>query len=96
MITVACHYHLSTNQQKRSTTYVLLHHSTFLAVVRITHSRTSAHDTTSLIRSIVALVANMDQRVGTNVGIADDALSITYTSFLHVVKSTLLTETANC
>ena len=96
MTIVAEYYHLSINEQKQSTTYVLLHHSAFLAVVRIAHSRTSTHDTSSLVRSVVALVTNVDQRVGTNVGIADDALSIAYTSHPYFPQLTLLTETANC
>ena len=75
--------------------YVLLHYRALLAVVRIRNTRASANDTATLVGSIVAFIANMNQCAGSDIRIANNALAIAYTVTLQSRRLTLLTQTTN-
>ena len=59
-------------------TCVFFLNSTLLAVISVWYSHSAANDTSSLIRAVVALIANANQRAGTHVRVADYTLAITY------------------
>lgn len=62
--------------EKSDLSYILLLNGAFLAVVRVRHSGATADDASTLVRTVVALVADSDQRTGTHVRIADYTLSV--------------------
>lgn len=75
--------------------YVLLHYRALLAVIRIRNAGTSTNHATTLVRSVVALIADMNQRAGSDIRIANHALAIAYDVTPLSRRLTFLTQTAN-
>ena len=61
-----------------TTISVFFLNGTFLAIISVANSRTSTNDASSLVASIIALVANSDQSARPHIRVANDATAVTF------------------
>jgi len=62
----------------RTSVAIFLLNGALFAIIRIRNSLASTNHTTALVASIVAFVTNSNKEAWTDIGIANDALSITF------------------
>lgn len=76
---IFCCFSIRCQSEEERETHIFLLDGAFFAVVGVGHTRPPTYDAAPLIGAVVTLIANTHQCAGSDVGITDDTLSITWT-----------------